>query len=180
MRELETQRLKLRYLRAGDGQTMFDNWTSDPEVPRYMTWNVHTSADTTKRVLKSWLEQYGQSGCYRWGIELKETGELIGMTDVVEYIESNVPVIGYCSGRKWWNNGYMTEALKAVVDELFKDGYKEISIEAVRENIGSNRVIEKAGFVFTGTRVGPHSEAKPETVTINTYRLFSQNGRTKI
>ena len=66
----------------------------------------------------------------------------------------------------------MTEALKAVVAELFADGYKELYIQAVRENIGSNRVIQKAGFEFIGTFYGPHSSAKPEPVTLNRYRLL--------
>ena len=172
MRELETERLKLRYLKSDDAQTMFDNWTSDPEVPRYMTWLVHEKVETTKYVLDMWLEQYGHPACYRWGIELKATGELIGMIDVVEYEEESIPVLGYCSGRKWWNNGYMTEALKAVVAELFNDGYKELSIQAVRENIGSNRVIQKTGFEFIGTEYGPHSSVKPDPVTLNRYRLL--------
>lgn len=180
MREIETERLKLRFLKADDAQTIFDNWASDPEVPRYMTWNVHTSVGTTKAVVNEWLTHYGEPGCYRWGIELKETGELIGMIDVVEYEENNVPQIGYCSGRRWWNNGYMTEALIAVTAELFNDGFGELYIRAVRENIGSNRVIQKAGFEFTGTLEGPQSEAKPHIVTVNTYRLYSPKERTEI
>ena len=46
----------------------------------------------------------------------------------------------------------MTETLKAVLAELFDGGYDTVYIEAVAENVGSNRVIEKAGFVFTGRR----------------------------
>lgn len=171
MRELETERLRLRYLKKDDAQTMFDNWTSDPEVPKYMTWIVHNKAEITQYVLDGWLEQYGKPGCYRWGIELKDSGELIGMIDVVEYDENNVPELGYCSGRKWWGNGYMTEALKAVVAELLSDGYNELYTQAVRENIGSNRVIQKAGFEFIGTETRPQSEAKPHIVTLNRYIL---------
>lgn len=169
MRELETERLKLRYLKSDDAQTMFDNWTSDPEVPRYMTWLVHENVETTQYLLDMWLKQYGQPGCYRWGIELKTTGELIGMIDVVEYDEKGIPELGYCSGRKWWNNGYMTEALKAVTAELFADGYDELYIQAVKENIGSNRVIQKTSFEFIGTSYGPHSSVKPDPVTLNRY-----------
>ena len=91
------------------------------------------------------------------------------MIDVVDFLEG-VPVLGYCSGRAFWNNGYMTEALKAVRDELFSMGCGKIRIEAVAENIGSNRVIEKAGFTFTGVRSG-QIEGKPWIKEINTYEI---------
>ena len=66
----------------------------------------------------------------------------------------------------------MTEALHAVVEELFSKGYEEIVIEAVQENIGSCRVMEKNGFVYIESRVCPMSRYKPEEmVTIRTYKL---------
>lgn len=42
----------------------------------------------------------------------------------------------------------MTEVCKQLIEILFEDGYKKIIIKAVKENIGSNRVIEKCGFSF--------------------------------
>ena len=82
-----------------------------------------------------------------------------------------VPVIGYCSGRAYWNQGYMTEAFQAVIQELFACGCSAIIVEAVRENTGSNRVIEKCGFRYTGSSERPLSRLKPDLVTINSYRL---------
>lgn len=170
MRELETERLKLRYITAGDTEAIFNNWASDPEVARYVTWYAHESIAVTEQIMKFWLSEYEEDNCYRYGIERKSDGELMGMIDVVGYHHGN-PVIGYCSGRKYWNNGYMTEALKAVIAELFSDGYETIVIEAMKDNIGSNRVIEKAGFEFVGSRKDMISEIKREEAVINSYRL---------
>ncbi len=170
MRELGTERLRLRRVCAEDAQAIFDNWASDDEVTKYITWNTHRSIDDTHMILDIWLREYENEPCYRYGIERKEDGELMGMIDVVGFHHGN-PVIGYASGRAYWNNGYMTEALRAVIDELFADGYETIVIEAIRENIGSNRVIQKAGFSFVGTRTEPLSRFKPQIVTINSYRL---------
>ena len=36
--KLETKRLVLRRFALDDGQAMHDNWASDPEVTRYLTW----------------------------------------------------------------------------------------------------------------------------------------------
>ena len=93
------------------------------------------------------------------------------MIDVVGYHHGN-PVIGYCSGRAYWGNGYMTEALRAVCAALFAEGYETIVIEAVEENIASNRVIQKAGFSYVGSRQQPQSASKPQLVTIRSYRLY--------
>lgn len=170
MRELETERLLLRRIRREDAQRIFDCWASDPEVTRYLTWQPHASVAVTEAVMKRWLADYDKPDTYRYGIELRESGELIGMIDVVGYHHGN-PVIGYCSGRAYWGNGYMTEALKALCAALFEAGYSMIRIEAVRENIGSNRVIQKAGFRFANSREQPMSESKPEIMTINSYYL---------
>lgn len=170
MREPETKRLKLRRLRPDDAQTMFESWTGDPEVPKYMTWYAHTDISQTERILAGWLGEYGKPDCYRWGIELKDSGTLIGMIDVVG-VENGIPEVGYCSAKRFWGNGYMTEALTAVREELFADGYGAITVKAVNENTGSNRVIQKCGGVLVASEVRPHSAMKPEPVLINTYRI---------
>lgn len=170
MRELQTERLRLRRIVRGDAQRIFDCWASDPEVTKYLTWLPHASVEVTERIVDIWLADYEKPDCYRYGIELRESGALIGMIDVVGY-QDGCPVIGYCSGRAYWGNGYMTEALKAVCAELFAQGFPAILIEAVDENIGSNRVIQKAGFRFTGVREAPQSAVKPQIVRMNSYRL---------
>lgn len=171
MKELETERLRLRYINENDAENIFYGWANDPEVTKYLTWYNHESVDQTNMILALWLPLYEDSDTYRWGIERKEDGALMGMIDVVEYIDGN-PVIGYCSGKKYWGNGYMTEACKAVINVLFNDGYSSIFIEAVDKNIGSNRVIEKCGFKFIGKKEGKLSEWKPDQiVTVNQYRI---------
>ena len=170
MKTLETDRLKLRAVTEDDTRAIYEGWATDPEVTKYMTWNPHKSIEDTRMIMDYWLHEYEKPDCYRWGLELKESGALIGMIDVVSF-EDNVPVIGYCEAKKYWNNGYMTEALGAVTKLLFADGYSEIKIGAVEENKGSNRVIQKAGFTYVESSNVPMSPVKPDIVTINTYRL---------
>lgn len=176
MREIETERLILRHLREGDEDAIFNNWARDPEVTRYLTWNPHTDVSETRAVLSRWLNEYSDPRTYRWGIENRETGVLMGMIDVVGYHHGN-PVIGYCLGHAFWSNGYMTEACRAVIAELKKDGYGTIVIEAADENIGSNRVIEKCGFELVGTWEEKYSDFRDEMLPINSYRLFPEKRR---
>jgi len=169
MRELETARLRLRQLRAEDARRIFECWASDAEVTRFLTWEPHGSVEVTREILNQWVAAYGNPGTVRCGIELKSEGELIGMIDVVGY-RDGIPYIGYCSGRAYWNHGYMTEALCALLNELRREGFTAVGIEAAEENIASNRVIQKAGFVLTGTREPEGRERKPWIRRINTYR----------
>lgn len=170
MKELQTGRLLLRRLRREDVPRIFSCWASDPAVTKYLTWQPHESEETTHKIMDLWLAAYDKPETRRYGIELKDSGELIGMIDVVQ-IANGEPVIGYCSGRAYWGNGYMTEALRALCDALFEEGYPSIYIEAVDENTGSNRVIQKAGFSFVGSHVQNQSAIKPVPVRINSYRL---------
>lgn len=162
---LEDEKIILRHIRENDTQSIYDNWASDPEVSKYVMWDTHQSIEDTKQIVNYWLDQYKQGKYYRYGIVLKENNELIGMIDVA-YYENDVPVIGYNLARKYWNNGYMTSALGLLCDQLFKDGYKQIKVEAIADNIASNRVIEKNNFVFTGTRQMDH---KGKQVVVNSY-----------
>ena len=170
MRQLETERLKLRLIRTTDAEHIYRTWASDPEVTRYLTWQTHERPEDTRKIVDLWVSEYEKEGTYRWGIERKSDGVLMGMIDAVGF-RNGVPAIGYCLGRAYWNNGYMTEALKAVISELFTEGYDAVFIEAVVENIGSNRVIEKAGFIFTGTRPAEIFPGKPWIREINTYEI---------
>ncbi len=144
---LETNNLLLKQFRLDDAQAMFDNWASDPEVTKYLTWETHPNVEVTKAIIKEWVEEYKKPNTYRYAIMLKKTGELIGGIDVVKYT-NGVPEIGYCLAKKHWNKGYMTEACKALIKQLFDAGFNKITIRAEEPNIGSNRVIEKCGFKF--------------------------------
>ena len=171
MRSVETERLLLREVRESDTQTIFDRWANDPEVTRYMTWNPHRSAEDTRMIVDYWLSEYGKDTTYRWVIVPKGEDKPVGMIDVVSYDDDGTPAIGYCEGKAYWGRGYMTEALNAVTALLFGEGFRELKISAVDENKASNRVIQKAGFTYEKSESIPMSLAKPDIVTLNTYRL---------
>ena len=59
--------------------------------------------------------------------------------------------LGYWLGEEYWGNGVMTTVVKEFCSFIF-DNYDIIRIDsgACAENIGSRRVLEKAGFKFEG------------------------------
>src|SRR6187551_3027029 len=65
--------------------------------------------------------------------------------------EDDAPEIGYWLGVPYWNKGYATEALHAVIDYAFDDlGYAAVQAGARVTNPASRRVLEKCGFQWTG------------------------------
>lgn len=151
---IETDRLILRRFTMEDIQPMFDNWASDPEVTRYLTWPTHSSAAITAMVMTDWVEAYEREDRYNWAIILKGTDDKpIGNISVV-HLHENVDAgeIGYCMGKAWWRGGIMTEALRAVIDYLFGQvGFNRLEARHDTNNPASGRVMEKCGMRYEGT-----------------------------
>ncbi len=149
---LETERLILRRFEAKDSEDMYYNVASDPMVNKFLTWPLHKCISDTILLLERWTEQYQDSERYRWAIELKEIGRVIGIiasptvknrTDTVD--------ITYCIGSKWWGQGFVVEALKVIIDFFFEE-VKVNRIEAGYDenNPSSGRVMEKIGMKKEG------------------------------
>ena len=118
---IETERLILRQFTVEDSQAMFENWASDDEVTKYLTWPTHTSEEISKSILRDWVDSYKMPDTYNWAITLKSlNNQPIGNIAVVELREkAKAAQLGYCIGRNWWHQGIMSEALSAVKDFLF-------------------------------------------------------------
>ena len=147
---LETERLILRELRIEDAKEIFKNWTNDDEVSKYVTWDTHKSVEDTKNWLSEVEKVYGSNINYEWGIELKATGELIGSIGVyLKAEEDNRYEIGYGISRKYWRNGYTTEALKCVMDYLINQkDLKRFICRHAKDNPASGAVMQKVGFKY--------------------------------
>ncbi len=176
---LETPSLRLAYLQQGQAKTIYEAWASDFMVTRYLTWYPHKEVHDTEKLLNHWLREYEDPLTERFGLYKKEGGELIGMIDVVQYDKKDrCPHIGYVLKRSEWNKGYMSEALGVFTDYLFSLGYPLVYIEAVDQNIGSNRVICKNGYRLIRSVVKPLSPVKKDTIiTRNEYVKEGPNFR---
>lgn len=142
---LETERLLLRKFNSEDTQKMFDNWASNPNVTKFLTWQPHATPEVTALVINDWIKGYEKDNYYQWAIELKEISEPIGSISVVHIHENvNEIEIGYCIGEKWWHKGYTAEAFKRVIDFLFNEvGAKRICALHDTDNPNSGRVMLK-------------------------------------
>jgi ribosomal-protein-alanine N-acetyltransferase len=151
---IETERLILRRLEAGDAPAMFKNWCSNSEVTKYLSWPTHQTLSDTEEVLTRWLESYEKDDFYLWGITVKENGpEPIGSISVVEKDDrAEWVAIGYCIGREWWGKGIVPEALAGVIKFLFENvDVNRIEASHDPANPASGAVMRKCGMTYEGT-----------------------------
>ncbi len=169
---LKTNRLLLRPLTPSDAAAMFKNWTFDERAAKYCTWYPHKSINETEMLLKMYLDQQNKGFNYRWGIVLQESNELIGVIDVVDLLDDNkTAVIGYVLGYEFWNKGFATEALSAVIVRLFEDGIEIVKANHHINNIASGKVMEKCGMKFTHNDKAKRKFNSNETCDIRCYEI---------
>jgi len=150
--KIETERLILRRFETTDTEEMFKNWANNLENCEYLSWSAHKKIDETKKVLSDWISDYSKNDYYRWAITLKETGELIGGIDIILILEHIQCVeFGYVLSKKFWNRGFMTEALKATQKFMFKKiNTHRIQARHDVRNPASGKVMTKTGMSFEG------------------------------
>ena len=155
-KEIETERLILRRLRIEDAEKAYLNWCSSDNVSKYVTWNKHKDVEETKELFNIWSKEYEKNDTFRWIVEVKENHEVIGTIDVVKKdTKAMVAEIGYCYSEKYWNKGYATEALIAILKYCFIDiGFELVYARHMSLNPASGKVMEKAGLKYEATLKG--------------------------
>lgn len=147
--DMETERLLLRKWRLSDFED-FVKFAADPEV---MPASGAKPAATLEEAETQFHRALRDGGCY--AIVLKETGRAIGKIKFqkdLRRLQVNSLSIGYELNREYWGNGYMTEALRAMISCAFEKKKVEVlGISHFTVNQRSRRVIEKCGFRHEGT-----------------------------
>ena len=149
---LETERLILRPLREEDAAAIFRNINSDREVLRfYLDRYLEREEDLDLKPMIEWCRK-AQRYCF--AVILKETDEVIGMINQCsgpdKYFRNTE--VGYAIGRKYWDQGYVSEALPVFIDLLFARGIHKVTASAMKENAASIRVMQKSGMTYECTR----------------------------
>ncbi|WP_138378754.1 GNAT family N-acetyltransferase [Luteithermobacter gelatinilyticus] len=147
---LETDRLILRPFEDADVAGLVAI-LSDWEVTRWLSRNVpfpFREADGAGMIRQRRDDQAAGRGM-AYGVFDKVTGAQLG--GVRLFALTGTAEIGYWFGRAAWGRGYATEMLQAVVRACFEhSAIEELVAQTAADNIGSRRILEKAGFVYQG------------------------------
>ncbi|HEX8296343.1 MAG TPA: GNAT family N-acetyltransferase [Chthoniobacteraceae bacterium] len=149
---LETERLILRKpVAPDDAPLIFRAYGADPEVTRFLTWEPHRTLEDGKKILRARITCWEDESEFGWVLIEKSSGQLIGMIAATANRAAWRYNLGYVLARTHWNQGLMTEAVIAVTRALFElAGVCRVWAVADAENLGSIRVLEKAGFQREG------------------------------
>ena len=88
----------------------------------------------------------------KWGIALNPDNALIGTTTLFNLdFNSRRAELGYGLGRAHWGNGYMHEALKALLTYAFDElEFRRLEADVDPRNVASIRTVERLGFQREG------------------------------
>jgi ribosomal-protein-alanine N-acetyltransferase len=138
-----TARLFIRPIAPEDAGPIFDSYAQDPEVTRFLTWRPHQRLGDTVAYIASCVASSRRRA--RTYVAL-EDGVIRGAIDL-QLPEPHRIDVGYVLARSCWGRGLMTEVLEEVACWAVAQP-KIFRIGAVCdiENVGSARVMEKAGL----------------------------------
>ena len=151
---LETERLILRVLREEDTSAFFHQISHDKGVLRYYIAPYVEEEEGFS--IDSILNFYERTRRYAFAIVLKDSGEMIGMINQCSGHDKTFRNIelGYAIGSSYWYQGYVAEALRAVIDFLFsRGGVHKIHCSAITENTASIAVMKKCGMIYEGRKI---------------------------
>lgn len=147
---IESERIKLRDLNVDDAEDMFE-YTSIPEVSKYVAWNPHKSISEDKDYIEKILSDKDGSSMY-FGIDLCSRNKLIGCVHVYNNsLKHRRAEISYILSPNYWGKGYATEAVQTIIRWLFKNGYRRVQALCIDGNIRSERLMVRCGMSYEGT-----------------------------
>lgn len=142
---LQTERLLLRKFTEEDLEALF-LILKDEEVNTFLLWYPMKDIEGTKKFYeKRYAAKYEQSQAYAYALCLKTDNFPIGYINVdIEEPHD----LGYGLRKEFWNQGIITEAVIAVVEQVKKDGIPYITATHDRNNPRSGNVMKKIGMKY--------------------------------
>lgn len=142
---LETQRLLLRKFTESDLGELYRIY-SDVEANRFLPWFPAKSMEDARMFFESrYAAEYAKPQAYAYAICLKENDLPIGYLHV-GMDESHD--FGYGLRKEFWGRGIATEAGRAVIEQLKRDGLPYITATHDRNNPRSGGVMRNLGMKY--------------------------------
>lgn len=146
---LKTERLILRPFTLEDLNDFYEYAKVDG-VGQMAGWLPHQNIEKSKQILDNFINE-------KKTFAITYNNKVIGSLGIELYDEKKIPEYNFQKGREigfvlakdYWGQGFMPEAVKAVIKYLF-EGVKLdfITCEHFNDNLQSKRVQEKCGFKF--------------------------------
>lgn len=143
----ETPRIYLREFASGDEEHLY-GLNADAEVLRF-TGDVPFASVAEAGAFLAKYDAYKKYGIGRWAVIRKEDGIFLGWCGLKLHPEEGITEVGFRFYRKYWGNGYATEAAMASMDY----GFSRLRLWRIYahvhvDNVASLRVVAKLGMEY--------------------------------
>lgn len=163
---LKTSRLTLRPFALKDVPDVYE-WCGSLATTAYVFWHPHRDIHVTEKLVADWIRKKRN---YSWAIDAGSGA--LGEVQLIKDLPDHGFEIGYILKESAWHQGYMIEAVAAVLQFLFmKDGYLYSLEEVDERNIASKAVLAKMGYRLIEVKKDILIEKKGDIVDVAIYRL---------
>ena len=154
MQILETQRLILRAWQKSEAKRLFEICRDAKVMKHIGKGKPYKTIEDAEKFL-NWAEKYQEKmGFCRWAVTRKPSGEIIGSCGFVRLSETKEIELGYLFERKFWGQGFATEAAGGCLKYGFENlGFREIIALTDLQHTASQNVLEKIGFTKRGIEI---------------------------
>ncbi|OPX49122.1 GNAT family N-acetyltransferase [Clostridium thermobutyricum] len=165
---LETERLILRKFTKDDIEALFEIY-KDEEVNTYLPWFPLKSLKEAENFFyERYTKAYELDKGYRYAICLKTDNKPIGYVNVS--IDDNHD-LGYGLRKDFWHKGIVTEASKAVLEQVKKDGFLYVTATHDVKNPRSGAVMKQLGMSY---KYSYEEQWQPKDILV-TFRMYQLN-----
>ncbi len=150
---LQSERLKTRKLTEAD-IAIWEEFFESPEATEFLnlaSLGLNSNHEYSTHMIRKQLDRYEEK---RFGLQVlidKKTNNFIGLCGLLaQDIEGKIEIeVGYHILKKYWGQGYATEAAKLFFDYAFKNELANSIISIIDPgNIKSQRVAQKNGLTL--------------------------------
>ena len=148
---IESPRLLIRIVQEADiAGLMAVN--GDDEVTRFLPYATWKSLADGKAWFERMAAMGAKGGALQFVMVEKASGSVIGTCLLFRHDEGSARAeLGYVLGRAHWRQGFMQEALPALIGCAFNDcALRRLEAEVEPDNVASNRLLVSQGFVHEG------------------------------
>jgi [ribosomal protein S5]-alanine N-acetyltransferase len=151
--DLQTPRLLLRKLRMEDAADMFE-YAQDAEIAASGLWLPYTKLQQSADDIAADLKAYEVGTALDWAVEHGADRKMIGRINLGDYHRRDQRAdLGYAYNRRYWGQGYATEAARAVLAFAFGSlGLNRVGAVVLPDNLGSITVLTRLGFQQEGVQ----------------------------
>lgn len=173
---LETKRLRLRKFTSRDLETLLVLF-GNQEVNKCLPWfPLNNEAETRTFYEQHYVRMYEKEAGYHYAICYKTDDIPIGWVNV-HVVESMD--LGYGLSKEFWNQGIVTEACLAVLEQVKRDGYLYVTATHDINNKASGKIMQKLQmkYMYSYQELW---QPKNKLVTFRMYQLNFDGNTTRV